>query len=134
MSGHHAEHRGCEAMASTSGSAGSGTPNQSTPKCIPVPESTAHVLSDTDSGVADTEERSCSRSSNRSSGQISLVSGITGIPGSRGAVPRSRTSTTSASTSSNVDLNTLRDPNAYETLNVIGNGKSTKISLFYVEF
>ena len=101
---HGSEHRSCEAMASTSGLQEN------------VVESTSNILSDTDSGVADTDE---SGSNRRSSGVK-----LTGARPKSAQVTSSETaSTSSASTSSSVDLHTLRDPSHYEELNVIGNGK-----------
>ena len=73
-------------------------------------ESTSNILSDTDSGVADTEDISKRRS--------------TGARPKSSQVTSSETaSTSSTSTSSSMDLHTLRDPSHYEELNVIGNGK-----------
>jgi len=108
MSRHTDEHRSCEAMPASGGPLRTSEHESS---------SLSHnVLSDTDSGVADTED----------------VAGRSHATSSRsrnmGARPRTSTHTTSqtASTattsSSNVDLQTLRDPSHYEELNVIGNG------------
>ena len=100
---HGSEHRSCEAMASTSGLQEN------------VVESTSNILSDTDSGVADTDE-----TSNRRSSGVKL----TGARPKSATVTSSETaSTSSTSTSSSVDLHTLRDPSHYEELNVIGNGE-----------
>ena len=133
MSRHHDEHRSCEAMTAASGGplrtsegplrTSEGPMRTSEHETSTSSLSGGHVLSDTDSGVADTED----------------VAGrshpATGSRSSRHTGTRPRTSThatstqitsattaTSTSSSSNVDLQTLRDPSHYEELNVIGNG------------
>ena len=126
MSRHHDEHRSCEAMTAASGGplrTSEGPLRTSEHETSTSSLSGGHVLSDTDSGVADTED----------------VAGrshpATGSRSSRHTGTRPRTSThatstqitsattaTSTSSSSNVDLQTLRDPSHYEELNVIGNG------------
>lgn len=104
MSRHHDEHhRGCEAVAAST----SRLDDHSSATVT----SSGHVLSDTDSGVADTDETSVNPRRPRNTG-------------ARPKVSSSSTASATASTSSNVDLQTtLRDPSHYEELNVIGNGK-----------
>ena len=102
MSRHQDEHRSCEAMTTSGGRLQHPEQHESS--------SLGHVLSDTDSGVADTED----------------VAGRSARSRNTGARPRTSTTTpqtATASTSSNVDLQTLRDPSHYEELSVIGNGK-----------
>lgn len=104
MSRHHDEHRSCEAVASTS---------QNRLQNEAENASQLNVLSDTDSGVADTEE-------------VGRVSGRQRNTGTRPKSSQNATASTStsASTSSNVDFQMLRDSSeAYEELNKIGTGK-----------
>ena len=129
MSGHHDEHRSCEALASSSKVPGQIAGQSRLQEPVPGESSGSHVLSDTDSGVADTDEtgrRLSAGSSGRlsaSSSRISVGSSTGGRTSSyrHGARPRA---SAAASTSSSVDLHTLRDPSHYEELSVIGNGKS----------
>lgn len=103
MSRHHDEHRSCEAVASTS---------QNRLQNEAENASQLNVLSDTDSGVADTEE-------------VGRVSGRQRNTGTRPKSSQNATASTStsASTSSNVDFQMLRDSSeAYEELNKIGTG------------
>ena len=105
MSRHQDEHRSCEAMTTSGGRL------QHPEQHHESSSSLGHVLSDTDSGVADTEDVAAGRSARSRN---------------TGARPRTSTATpqtATASTSSNVDLQTLRDPSHYEELSVIGNGK-----------
>ena len=99
---HGSEHRSCEAMASTSG----------LQENIVESTSYSNILSDTDSGVADTDE-----TSNRPPRSSRAT-------GTRPKVTSSETASSSSTASSSVDLHTLRDPSHYEELNVIGNGES----------
>jgi hypothetical protein len=84
-----------------------------------------HVLSDTDSGVADTEDvagRSHPATGSRSSRHTGTRPRTSTHATSSSTQITSATTATSTSSSSNVDLQTLRDPSHYEELNVIGNG------------
>jgi len=101
MSHQGSDHRSCEAMASSSGLQEN------------IVESTsysANILSDTDSGVADTDETTSNRPPRPRA------------TGTRPRVTSSETASSSSTASSSVDLHTLRDPSHYEELNVIGNG------------
>ena len=112
MSRHQDEHRSCEAMTTSGGRLQHHEQHHESSSSL------GHVLSDTDSGVADTED----------------VAGRSARPRNTGARPRTSTATpqtATASTSSNVDLQTLRDPSHYEELSVIGNGKFYSL-LFYI--
>ena len=103
MSHQGSDHRSCEAMASSSGLQEN------------IVESTsysANILSDTDSGVADTDETTSNRPPRPRQ------------TGTRPRVTSSETASSSSTASSSVDLHTLRDPSHYEELNVIGNGES----------
>lgn len=91
-----------------------------------VESSTSHqLLSDTDSGVADTasEDGGCRTSASRTS-EERRVNRRSAAAAAASAVP--------ASTSS-VDLQTLRDPSHYEELSVIGNGKFQSPQIFGVK-
>ena len=142
MSRHHDEHRSCEAMTAASGgplrtSEGPLRTSEEPMRTSEGPMRTSehetstsslsggHVLSDTDSGVADTEDvagRSHPATGSRSSRHTGARPRTSTHATSSSTQITSATTATSTSSSSNVDLQTLRDPSHYEELNVIGNG------------
>ena len=111
---HPTEHRSCPtseaaAVASTSQIRVSHQQEQHQQHVIePSTSSGACVLSDTDSGVADTASEDGGRSASRAS--------------------------TSKKASSTSDLQPLRDPSHYEELSVIGNGMYTRNILIFLSF
>ena len=136
MSRHHDEHRSCEAMTTAPGGplrtsegplrTSEGPMRTSEHETSTSSLSGGHVLSDTDSGVADTEDvagRSHPATGSRSSRHTGTRPRTSTHATSSSTQITSATTATSTSSSSNVDLQTLRDPSHYEELNVIGNGK-----------
>lgn len=135
MSRHHDEHRSCEAMTTAPGGplrttegplrTSEGPMRTSEHETSTSSLSGGHVLSDTDSGVADTEDvagRSHPATGSRSSRHTGTRPRTSTHATSSSTQITSATTATSTSSSSNVDLQTLRDPSHYEELNVIGNG------------
>ena len=112
---HHDEHRSCEAVASSSGRIQEH-----------VVESSSHappggVLSDTDSGVTTSDTEDVAARTRRLRTPVSSSSG--GARPRTSAASHSATPAPQPSSSSSVDLHTLRDPSDYEELNVIGTGE-----------
>ena len=107
---HPTEHRSCptsEAAVASTSQIRVSHHHQQHQHVIEPSTSGACVLSDTDSGVADTASED-GRSASRAS--------------------------TSKKTSSTSDLQPLRDPSHYEELSVIGNGMYTRNILFFLSF
>ena len=116
MSNRHLDHhRSCEAVTTTTSAEVGHQPPAVVSSSTSEVASSHHVLSDTDSGVADTEDVGRPSSSRpRNTGARPKASASSGTA--------SAASTTSTS-SSNVDTHTLKDPYAhYEELDLIGNG------------
>ena len=107
---HPTEHRSCptsEAAVASTSQIRVSHHHQQHQHVIEPSTSGACVLSDTDSGVADTASED-GRSASRAS--------------------------TSKKTSSTSDLQPLRDPSHYEELSVIGNGMYTTTIIFFLSF
>jgi hypothetical protein len=136
------QHRSCPVEPSSSSSPVTSEGTSRVPLQENVIESTSGVsgvLSDTDSGVADTASEDGAAMRPGSSKSEDNSSSRRKQKLSTGAIPKQRTdnqqaSTSSPSASTAVDLQTLRDPSHYEELSVIGNGEHISIFRDFFDF